>query len=188
MKKVPILARTKPLISGMPPILNEHFLFGAEALAIPKRVSKSQKYYAIEVLPPELIDSSDFHILGSDNLSICGFLCSSLFPIWVQATSNNGTERINIQKTYNTFPFPKFNGRQEQALLERVSAVLKARGTSSGNRLSDIYTSGEIPDHLEMAHEDLDEVVLDIFGLPSDATKEQILDKLFSEYLKLLQN
>lgn len=188
MKKVPVLARTKPLVSGVPPLLGANIFSGIDTLLIPKRISKYQTYYAIEILPPELIDNSDFHILASNNLSVCGFLCSSLFPIWVHATSSGKSERINIQKTYNTFPFPSFSKRQEDILLERVSAVLKARGTASGDKLSDIYKSGEIPDHLEMAHEDLDEIVLDIFGLPNDATNEQILDRLFTEYMRLLNN
>ena len=72
--------------------------------------------------------------------------------------------------------------------MERVTGVLKARGRVTGKLLSDIYCSGQIPDHLEMAHEDLDEIVLEIFGLPADASNEQILEKLFSDYMKLLNN
>jgi hypothetical protein len=54
--------------------------------------------------------------------------------------------------------------------------------------LSDIYCSGDLPEHLEMAHEDLDDAVLEVFGLPPDASTEDIAEKLFSDYRKLFQN
>jgi hypothetical protein len=38
-----------------------------------------------------------------------------------------------------------------------------------------------------MAHEDSDEAVLEVFGLPSEATNEEIAEKLFNDYRKLFQ-
>ncbi len=112
---------------------------------------------------------------------------SSLFPIWVRSVSGKDEGLIDVKKAYNTFPFPEFNAKQEARILDRVSAVYRARGTSSGKQLSDIYCSGDLPDHLEMAHEDLDDAVLEVFGLPPEATNDEIAEKLFNDYRKLFQ-
>jgi hypothetical protein len=117
-------------------------------LVVPKKFYQNQNYFAIEVLPPNLIDSEDMFIIAGDNHLIMGFLMSSLFPIWVRSVSGKNDGLIDIRRAYNTFPFPEFNAKQEARILDRVSAVYRARGTSSGKQLSDIYCSGDLPDHL----------------------------------------
>jgi hypothetical protein len=188
MKRLPVVSRTKPLVGGIPPVISIQDASLNEHLVLPKRYIQNQKYFAIEVLPPNLIDSDDVYIVAGDNHLIMGFLLSSLFPIWVRHTSGKDNGVIDFKTAYNTFPFPEFNTRQEAKILERVSTVYRARGTSSGKQLSDIYCSGDLPEHLEMAHEDLDDAVLEVFGLPPDASTEDIAEKLFSDYRKLFQN
>ena len=188
MKRLPVVARVKPLVRGIPPIVSIENASLSDHLVIPKKYLLNQKYFAIEVLPPNLINSEDAFIVAGDNHLIMGFLMSSLFPIWVRHSSGKDNGVIEFKTAYNTFPFPEFNARQEAKILERVSTVYRARGTSSGKQLSDIYCAGDLPDHLEMAHEDLDDAVLEVFGLPPDASIEDISEKLFADYRKLLQN
>ena len=187
MKRLPVVSRTKPLVNGVPPIISIKDAGLFNHLVIPKNFLKKQNYFAIEVLPPNLIDSEDMFVVGGDNHLIMGFLLSSLFPIWVRSVSGRDEGSVDIKKAYNTFPFPDFNAKQEAKILERVSGVYRARGNSSGKQLSDIYCSGDLPDHLEMAHEDLDDAVLEVFGLPPEATNEEIAEKLFNDYRRLFQ-
>ena len=188
MGRKPVLTRLKPIVSGVPPITSINKFFEFENIVIPRIYHTKQNYFAIEVLPKDLIDSDEVLVVAGNNPLVLGFLLSSVFPIWVKGISGKAEGKINYKNTYNTFPFPSFSKKQESELIDRMTGVLKARGTVTGKLLSDIYCSGKIPDHLEMAHEDLDEVVLDIFGLPSNASNDEILDKLFSEYMKLIEN
>ena len=55
----------------------------------------------------------------------------------------------------------------------------------SFNKLSDIYSEDELPEHLLMAHEDLDEAILEIYGLPAEATNEEILEVLMKRFAKI---
>lgn len=187
MAHLPVVSRTTPLVRGIPPIIPSHEVFLSGHLVFPRKYFDKQKYFAIEVLPPNLINSEDVYVVAGDNHLIMGFLMSSLFPIWIRGVSGKDEGLVDIKKAYNTFPFPEFNSKQEAKILERVSMIYRARGTSSGKQLSDIYCSGNLPDHLEMAHEDLDEAVLEVFGLPSEATNEEIAEKLFNDYRKLFQ-
>jgi hypothetical protein len=188
MKRVPVVAIAKPIVRGIPPVISVKDSLNNEHVVIPKHYFRSQQYFAIEVLPPNLIDSEDVFVIAGDSHLVMGFLMSSLFPIWVRSTSGKDEGVVDIKKAYNTFPFPDFTAKQEAKILERVSTVYRARGTSFGKQLSDIYCSGDLPDHLEMAHEDLDDAVLEVFGLPSDASNGDIAEKLFSDYRKLFQN
>ena len=183
MKRIPVVPSAKPIVIGVPPVL-DRLSYSLRHLIFPKRILSAQKYLAIEVLPAPLIDSAECHAVAGDSLILSGFLMSSLFPIWIRGTSGRNEGMINYKKAYNTFPFPNVSKKEEEEILSRVTAVLRARGTVTGKKLSDIYCSGSIPDHIEMAHEDLDEVILKTFNLPADATNEQILEKLFSEYLR----
>lgn len=188
MKRVPVVLRAKPLVTGVPPVVSAKDNHNFENIVIPKHFFRNEKYFAIEVLPPQFINSEEFFVLADNNPLVLGFLMSSVFPIWVKGVTAKSEGSLNFRKTFNTFPFPKFSKKQETEMMDRVGGVLKARGSTTGKLLSEVYCSGQIPEHLEMAHEDLDEVVLDIFGLPSDATNEQILEKLFSEYMRLINN
>ena len=188
MKRIPVVSRSKPLIYGVPQIFDLKNFPSGNFFVIPKTIKSSQNYFAIEVLPPDLINNSEVYVVAGDSPIIGAFLASSVFPIWLRGISGRKEGKFDFKKIYNSFPFPEFNKRQEENLIDRFSGVLKARGAVSGKLLSEIYTSGGLPDHLEMAHEDLDEVVLDIFGLPADATNDEILEKLFSEYMRLINN
>ena len=188
MKRIPVINRSKPLIDGIPPIIDIKDQRFGSFFVIPKEVKSHQNYFAIEVLPPDLINATEVHVISGDNPVIGAFVASSVFPIWLRGISGKRDGKFDFKKIYNSFPFPEFNKRQEENLIERFSAILKARGNVSGKLLSEIYVSEGLPDHLEMAHEDLDEVVLDIFGLPADATNDEILERLFSEYMRLINN
>ena len=87
MKRLPVVARVKPLVRGIPPIVSIENASLSDHLVIPKKYLLNQKYFAIEVLPPNLINSEDAFIVAGDNHLIMGFLMSSLFPIWVRHSS-----------------------------------------------------------------------------------------------------
>jgi len=187
MKRVPVVAMSKPLVMGIPPVVSDTYESFTGNITIPKLLHADQKYFAIEVLPSRLIDAEENWVLAGNDDVVTAILLSSLFPIWVRGITGKDEAKVNFKNSYNTFPFPSITRKQESELLERVSAIYKARGMASGKQLSDLYCSGDIPEHLEMAHEDLDEVVLKIFNLPKDSSNQQILDRLFEEYLKLYQ-
>jgi hypothetical protein len=180
--------RSKPLRDDLPPILPSKAVLDFPSVVIPKKLSTQNHYFAIEILPPELIDKTEFHSLPTDSMAIVGILASSLFPIWVRAISNRsitlGDESANA---YNNFPFPDLSKAQSKALEDKVGNIFQARSVCSFNKLSDLYNQDQLPEHLLMAHEDLDEVLLEIFGLPQEASNEEILEALMSRYAGLIK-
>lgn len=181
-----IKSRSKPIKIDLPPILGAKAVWDFSSIVIPKRLRTKDRYFAIEVLPPHQIDRVEFHGLPSDSLAIVGILASSFFPIWVRAISDRtvtvGEESANA---YNNFPFPDLSNSQNKLLEEKVGKVFRARSTLSFNKLSDIYSEQVLPEHLLIAHEDLDEALLGIFGLPLGANNDDILEVLVKRFAEL---
>jgi hypothetical protein len=180
--------RSKHLRDELPPILPSKSFWDFSSIVIPKRLPTQKHYFAIEILPPDKIDKSEFHSLPTDSTSIVGILASSFFSIWVRAISDRsftiGDESANA---YNNFPFPDLTKAQSKALEDKVGKVFQARSVCSFNKLSDLYNQDQLPEHLLIAHEDLDEVLLEIFGLPKDASSEEILEALLSRYAGMVK-
>ena len=180
--------RSKPLRNDLPPIIPNKAVLDFLAVVIPKRLPTQNHYFAIEILMPDQIDKSEFHSLPTDSMAIVGILASSFFPIWVRAISDRsitiGDESANA---YNNFPFPDLTKAQSKTLEDKVGNVFQARSVCSFNKLSDLYNQNQLPEHLLMAHEDLDEVLLEIFGLPQEASNEEILEALMSRYAEMIK-
>lgn len=178
--------RYKPIHNDLPPILGTGAIWDFSSIVIPKRIRTKSQYYAIEVLSPDQIDRAEFHSLPSDSMAIVGILASSFFPIWVRAISDRAvTVGEESASAYNNFPFPNLSKSQIKLLEEKVGKVFKARSILGFNKLSDIYSEQVLPEHLLIAHEDLDEVLLDIFGLPLEASNDEILEALFKRFAEL---
>jgi hypothetical protein len=181
-----IKSRSKPIRNDLPPILGAKAVWDFSSIVIPKRLRTKDTYFAIEVLPADQIDRAEFHGLPSDSLAIVGILASSFFPIWVRAiTDRTVTVGEESASAYNNFPFPDLSKSQNKLLEEKVGKVFKARSILSFNKLSDIYSGQVLPEHLLIAHEDLDEALLGIFGLPLEANNAEILEVLMKRFVEL---
>ena len=179
-RESPLKNRDLGYVNFIPHVLkNEVFL-------VPKYVLPKQKYYAIEVLDQELIDSSTTFLFAGGDPSLMAILMSSFFPIWVDRL---GGEEIEREVHINNFPFPEISKKEAKELLEASSRVFAVRQGISGQMLSDLYKKGEMRENLIMAHEELDRIVSKIYGLPKDASNEEIADFLIKEYQsQLLEN
>lgn len=191
MLKIPVTPRQKPLVMGLPPILKEKTNSHSEffsVIVIPKIYRTEQKYFSIEVLPPELIDLENSYVIAGDSQALMAILMSSFYPIWVKAVGKAEKGKTNPSLDYNNFPFPDFSKKQGKLLEEAGKRIHRARGSLKGSTLSEAYQQPTLPDHLVMAHEALDRVVAEIFGLPENSTEEEIAQKLLEKYLVLFQN
>jgi hypothetical protein len=187
VKAISVWSRSKPLSSGVPrAIAFEKLSFETNVIRIPHKVLRNQVYYEIEILPKEYLDGTEKFVIPVDNLSLLGFLTSSLFAIWVKGIGKMENISITEKTMYNNFPFPDLTKKQSQEIDKAVNYVFEARGECRFNKLMDVYTPETMPDFLVRAHENLDKVLCDIMGIPKDATSEQVLDSLYSKYLEMM--
>jgi len=155
-------------------------------IRFPNRVSRTQIYFQIEILPSSYLDGTEKFVIPVDNPALLGFLTSSLFAVWVKGINSNESIPINEKSMYNSFPFPDVSKKQLSDIERAVNYVFEARAETQFDKLVDIYMPNSMPEHLLKAHENLDRVLFDILGIPNDSNNGEILDYLFHKYLENL--
>ena len=77
--------------------------------------------------------------------------------------------------------------RYNEDIYQKVDIIDIGGGfsTDAPFKLSDIYSGQVLPEHLLIAHEDLDEALLGIFGLPLEANSAEILEVLVKKFADL---
>ena len=76
MAHLPVVSRTTPLVRGIPPIIPSHEVFLSGHLVFPRKYFDKQKYFAIEVLPPNSC-LVGFFLRGTDR----GYALSYITPM-----------------------------------------------------------------------------------------------------------
>jgi hypothetical protein len=153
-------------------------------LAIPLHSSEERTYVPIAYFNENTICTNAVSIVPEATLSTFGLMSSSVFNIWNKAISGRLESRVRISGgiTYNNFPFPNLTKEQVLALAKCAQEVLDARGIHKESSLADLYGAVSMPKDLRKAHENLDELVLQIMGIDLHAADSEILASLFTLY------
>ena len=150
---------------------------------IPRITSEARDYVPIYRMEPGFILNDKVSFITED-LAVFGVLQSSVFNVWNKAVSGRTRNDTLISNniTYNNFPFPDLSLDQRDALEAAADHILTARQAYSANSLADLYDPALMPEPLRRAHRNNDRVVLGVFGLPEDASDDEILAVLFTRY------
>lgn len=153
-------------------------------LAVPFVSSEDRDYLQISVLTPDVIANNRVAVIELKSLDIFAIMMSRVFTVWNKAVSGRLESRLNLSVTitYNNFPFPALSSGELEKLDNCAKAVFEARAKFPENSLADLYDSNSMPPALHQAHEKLDAVTLQIFGLGASSTDEEILEVLFKRH------
>lgn len=85
---------------------------------------------------------------------------------WIGITSGRlkSDIRYSVKFTYNTFPWPEPNEKQQAAIEAAAQAVLDARAEFPDSSLADLYDPLAMPASLLKAHHTLDKAVDAAYG------------------------
>jgi hypothetical protein len=153
-------------------------------IAVPSVSSERREYVPMSVMEPDVIANNLVLTVEMKSLATFGLLQSKVFARWNEAVSGrlgNGM-RISVSITYNNFVLPNLTDTQKEVIERAAEAILDARASFPDSSLADMYEPSSMPFALRRAHEKLDEVVLGAYGLPSNATDEEVLSTLFQLY------
>ena len=153
-------------------------------LAVPVVSSEDRDYLQIAVMPEEVVANDRLAVIQHKSLETFAIMVSRVFTVWNKAVSGRLESRLNLSVTitYNNFPFPKTSAAEGEKLDHCAQGVLEARAKFQENSLADLYDSNSMPPVLRQAHEKLDAVTLQIFGLKTSSTDEEILVVLFERH------
>jgi hypothetical protein len=135
-------------------------------------------------MPEEVVANDRLAVIQHKSLETFAIMVSRVFTVWNKAVSGRLESRLNLSVTitYNNFPFPKTSAAEGEKLDHCAQGVLEARAKFQENSLADLYDSNSMPPVLRQAHEKLDAVTLQIFGLKTSSTDEEILVVLFERH------
>ena len=153
-------------------------------MAVPRVSSAEREYVPIAWYTSETVTNDAVFVVLDASLSIFGFTSSRVFNVWNKVVSGRlkSDTRISNTITYNNFPMPDVSGTQLESLESRTRYVMDAREKYPENSLADLYGANSMPVDLRRAHQELDKVVLSLYGLVPASSDDEILECLFSMY------
>ena len=173
-----------------------------EALAtLPRYIvtPRVAKHRLFVFLDAQVVPDGRLYVFARDDAYFFGVLHSRLHENWSLVTSSR--HGVGNDPTYNnttcfeTFPFPWPPGREPAGdprveaiaeaardLVEKRARWLNPEGASEKElkrrTLTNLYN--QRPTWLDLAHQRLDQAVLDAYGWPHDLSDEQILERLLA--------
>lgn len=156
-------------------------------IAVPSVSSEKRNYIPVAMLEPTFIISNALFAIPTDDLSVFGLIENKVFTIWVKNVSSRLKSDYQVSSTavYNTMPFPKLNEEEVTKIKKVAKEILDLRNKFGDSSLGDLYDPLFMPIELVKAHENLDKLILQTYGLKSSATDDEILEKLFNLFKEL---
>jgi hypothetical protein len=158
-------------------------------IAVPSVTSEKRKYVPMDVLEPdEIINNRVFAVL-TDDMAVFAFLQSRSFTLWIEAVASRLEMRFVIAAStvYNTFPFPVLDEESKSRLREAGQALLHAHKSFTDSTLADLYDQITMPQSVQVAHKNIDRVVLSSLGLHPNTNENDILKHLFKLHMEMLE-
>lgn len=179
----PQLADTPQLFAQITQPLDKDFII------VPLVSSENRKYIPMGFYPTGIIATNLCSVVGTNDISLFGFLTSFMHMVWVKNIGGKleTRYRYSAQLCYNTFPFPKISEEKKAEIEEAATNVLLAREPylTMGKTLADLYDPDTMPDDLKEAHEKLDDIVESCYPGYPFASDEARLECLFKLYEKM---
>ena len=160
---------------------------GMSFIIIPRVSSENREYIPMGYLDQTHIAGDSCMVIGSNDMSLFGFLTSHIHMVWVKTVGGKleTRYRYSAQLCYNTFPFPKISPDKQAEITEAAENVLVTREFYPDKTLADLYDPDKMPQDLREAHARLDDIVESCYPGYPFASDEARLECLFKLYEKM---
>jgi hypothetical protein len=160
---------------------------GVPFIIIPSTSSENRQYIPMGYLEDGNISTNSCMVIGSNDISLFGFLTSHIHMVWVDTIGGKleTRYRYSAQLCYNTFPFPKISDEKKQKIEEAAENVLITREYYPEKTLAELYDPDKMPQDLREAHAKLDDIVESCYPGYPFASDEARLECLFKLYEKM---
>ena len=158
----------------------------------------TSKHRLFTWLPAEVLPDHSLIVVARDDDYTFGVLHSRIHELWARALGTQLREiesgfRYTPTTCFETFPFPEPTGEQREAVAEAARELDRLREGSLNppnakeaelkkRTLTNLYN--DRPMWLHLAHEKLDETVLDAYGWLHDLAEPEIVERLLALNLK----
>lgn len=153
-------------------------------LVFPRLLPRNFSRVSLFTIDTSTVVNDQVWIINDGSMVTAGVVSSHIYRVWVDMTASvdGETLRIGSSTTHNTFPCPDIDASQKSRIEEAARQVLLARSYAIETTLDDLYVEGNMPKPLRAAHDELDAVMADVFGIDVDASDAEIRDVLSQLY------
>lgn len=153
-------------------------------LAIPTICSEKREYIPMMYLTPDIIASNQLYVVPNATLYDFGVLESSTHMSWMRTVAGRLELRYRYSSkiVYNNFPWVNPTDKQKEKIEKTAQAILDARANHSESSLADLYDPNVMPPDLRKAHKANDKAILQLYGLSTDTSEQDIVAHLFKLY------
>ncbi len=159
------------------------FLESRDYLAFPQKLASTRDYLFVNSYTADVLPLSSLRIVDADAGLTFGWVSSKAFWLWSQVVAAN-TKAANMRDVYNSFPAPALSRKEKSQLEAAATTVLASRGFHLKGSLTELY--GQVPEALLWSHEQLDQCVNTLLGLPGNSSDKQVIDNLLQRYSDLV--
>ena len=155
-------------------------------ILLPCTSSERREYLQVGYFDAKYLTTHSAQIINDCDPFILGILSSKAHMIWTKAVGGCLESRIRYSNVlcYNNFPFPDISELKKQEITESALQILAARESYPDIKISDLYDPDKMPEELQRAHQELDNVINNCYGVDSfNSDDEQLsfLVNLFEE-------
>jgi len=158
-----------------------------EYLAVPQVSSEGRSYLPMRFFGSQVIASNALMVLPSPQPELVGVLQSIHWTLWAKLVCGRLESRIRIAPdlAYNAFPFP--DGCLSSAELKQAADALHTikEQLLSDQTLAMLYSTDNMPIELRKAHQELDSVVDNLYGIDGTAADDVRSTRLLEHYREL---
>ncbi len=171
------------------------YLFASERqpqndyLLIPVVSSERRNYIPIGYVGADTVCSNACFTISNIDLYHLGILLSSVHMAWVRTVCGRlkADYRYSNSIVYNNFVWPQITPDDKEQIAKTALAILEARKLYPGSTLADLYDPLTMPLELKKAHLSNDKAVSNLYGFKSNASDEEMAQRLFLLYAQKVQ-
>ena len=161
------------------------------SIAVAKVSSEKRKFLPVALLESDVIVSDLLFALYDAPLWNFSLVASRVHLTWVAAVCGKLKTDFRYSNTlgWNTFPIPKLTDRNRSDLERTAKGIIIARGSHFPATIADLYGPEEMPEGLQQAHEQNDEVLERIYvgrRFKNDSERLEVLFELYNKSISLL--
>lgn len=149
-------------------------------LLMPRHFVEKMAYIPMIFLPAGNTSLDSALAIPGGEKWLFGILSSSLHYLWMDVVGGKikSDYRYSQELVYNTFPVPTLDSQTKGKLQALSEKILKTRLLYSDSTMSDMYDRNSMPRDLEKDHVQLDNFVLQLFGLDRESSNGERIVKL----------
>jgi hypothetical protein len=155
-----------------------------QSIILPKTTSNSREYIPMGFVDKDTVVSDLSFAIYDAELWVLGLLTSKMHMAWVKTVAGRLRVGFRYSNTivYNNFPVPPLRTEEKSAIEEKVLSILDVRENHAEKTLAEMYDSKKMPDDLRLAHQELDELVDNIYRKKVFENDEDRINHLFELY------